>query len=127
MVLQMWKICSGSCGEVVELLQRIETELLLSLYPDLSDIQAESGPLLKVLSVNVINKPKRVRAKMDEDKIGYQVLTGRESGIAREYQLITLPMVFVIDKNGIIRHISAFPKYDEMREVIRPLLEDITG
>ena len=29
-VLQMWKICAGNCRGVVELLQRIQSELLVS-------------------------------------------------------------------------------------------------
>ncbi|HDH58174.1 MAG TPA: redoxin domain-containing protein, partial [Bacteroidetes bacterium] len=66
-----------------------------------------------------------VLAEMKGNNIEYQVLEGRNTGIARDYQLITLPMVFIIDKDGIIRYISAFPKYEELKEAIIPLVYDI--
>jgi peroxiredoxin len=125
-VLQFWKVCAGKCKQFVPMLNRLQSDLLQETYPNLTELQAEHGPLLKVLSVNLINPPKRVLAEMEDNDIEYQVLEGRKTGIAREYQLITLPMLFLLDKDGIIRHSSAFPKYDELAEVVTLLLKEIT-
>lgn len=124
-VLQFWKVCAGRCRKVVPQLNRLQSELLPQMYPNLEEVQAEHGSLLKVLSVNVINPPRRVLAEMKGNNIEYQVLEGRNTGIARDYQLITLPMVFIIDKDGIIRYISAFPQYEELKDAIIPLVHDI--
>jgi peroxiredoxin len=126
-VLQFWKVCAGKCKQFVPMLNRLQNDLLQETYPNPTELQAEHGPLLKVLSVNLINPPKRVLAEIKENDIEYQVLEGRKTGIAGEYQLITLPMLFIIDKDGVIRHSSAFPKYEELTGVVVPLLKEITG
>ncbi len=124
-VLHFWKVCAGSCHEVVPLLNRLQSELLNELYPNLDEVQTSYGSLLKVLSVNLINPGKQVTAQIKKDSIKYQVLRGRNTGIAKEYQLITLPMLFIIDKDGFVRYISAFPKYDELCAEVARWIADI--
>ena len=124
-VLRIWRICRGSCRAVVPHLKRLQTELLSEIYPNMEEVRAEYGPLLKILSINAIDPRRRVMSELNKYRMDYQVLEGRGSGIAKKYQVITLPFLVIIDKDGIIRFIEMYPTYNQLKEVIVPLIKDI--
>lgn len=125
-VLRIWRVCRGRCRAVVPHLKRLQTELLSEIYPNLEEVRAEYGPLLKILSINAINPRGRVMSELNKYQMDYQVLEGRGSGIARKYQVITLPFLVIIDKDGIIRFLEMYPTYNQLKEAIIPLIRDIT-
>ena len=126
-VLHIWKVCSGRCRASIEHLKKLDSEILREIFPDLEEVQYQFGPLLKILSVNAINSPRRVRAVADKYQLDYQVMEGRGSGIARDYQITVLPQIYVIDKEGIIRFIEMYPDYDDLQETVTPLITEIVG
>lgn len=114
-VLRIWRVCR-KCRTYVPVLNKIQNEFSLK--------SAVEKPPLKVLSVNAIDYEKRIRSEIHKTGDKYQVLIGRNSGITRDYQTITLPRIYVIDKNGVIRYIATYPEYEELKEVILKLINE---
>lgn len=105
---------------------KLKDELLKELYPNLEEVQAEHGPLLKFLSVNAINPSKLALSEVKKYNIDFQVLEGRGSGVTSDYKVSKLPLLVIIDKDGIIRTSELYLKYDELKEAVIPWLKDIT-
>ncbi|NQS97264.1 MAG: TlpA family protein disulfide reductase [candidate division Zixibacteria bacterium] len=124
-VLRIWRVCRGRCRVVVPHLKRLQTELLSEIYPNMEEVRAEYGPLLKILSINAIDPRRRVMSELNKYKMDYQVLEGKGSGIVKKYRVVTLPLLVIIDKDGIIRFIEMYPTYNQLKEVIVPLIRDI--
>jgi len=105
---------------------RLQNELLKEMYPDnLEAIKAEHGPLLKLLSINAINPSKRALMEVKKYKMDFTVLEGRGSGVTRDYQVKKLPLLVVIDKDGIARTCTMYLFYDELKEAVIPWIKDI--
>ncbi|MBC8204910.1 MAG: redoxin domain-containing protein [FCB group bacterium] len=105
---------------------KLQAELLNELYPNLDEVKAEHGPMLKILSINAINPAKKAMAEVKKYKMDFQVLEGRGSGITKEYQVSKLPLLVIIDKDGIIRTYTMYLKYDELKEAVIPWVKNIT-
>ena len=91
----------------------------------MEEIKADNGPLLKILSINAINPPKRALAEVKKYKMDFQVLEGRGSGVTKLYKVSKLPLLVVIDKEGIIRTYTMYLKYDPLKEAVTPWIQDI--
>ncbi len=113
-VLRIWKVCKGIC--------RINVPVLNRLHSEYSQKELESKPEVKIISVNAIDHKKRILTEIEKMEVKYQVLMGRNSGITSDYQTVTLPQIFIIDKDGIIRFNDAYPTYEELKEAISKLL-----
>jgi peroxiredoxin len=98
------------------------------MYGDkLPEIQMKFGPLLKILSINAINPPQRAISEVEKYEMDFQVLSGRESGITKDYQVSNLPLLVIIDKNGIIRTYTRYLKYEDLKAAVIPWIKDIVG
>ena len=115
-VLRIWKVCSGSCRTNVPVLNRIHSEY--------SGTAVSGDSKVKVISVNAINRKKRILNEMNNLSVEYQVLTGKGSGITSDYNTVILPQIYVIDAKGIIRLIEMYPDYEELKKVIDGLISD---
>ena len=58
---------------------------------------------LKILAVNVMQPPDTAREFVEQIGISYEVLLDREGEVMRHYQVMGLPMTFIVDRKGIIR------------------------
>ena len=58
---------------------------------------------LTVLAVNVLQPPETVRPFVNRLGISYQVLLDRQGEVARQYQVMALPVTYIIDRKGVIR------------------------
>ena len=106
---------------------KLQEELLPELYGDqLEAVKAEHGPLIKFLSINAINPAKKAMAEIEKYRMNFQVLEGRGSGVTRDYKVSKLPLLVIIDKNGIARTSTLYLKYEELREAVIPWIKDIT-
>ena len=125
-VLQMWKNNWRECRAEIPHMIKLQDELLKELYPNLAEVQTKHGPLLKFLSVNAINPAKLALAEVEKYKIDFQVLEGRGSGVTSDYKVSKLPLLVVIDKNGIIRTSELYLQYEDLKTAVIPWLKDIT-
>lgn len=113
-VLRIWRVCKGKCRANVPVLNRIYEEFSLRSPDDKSQV--------KVLSVNAIDSKRRILVETEKMEVKYQVLIGRQSGIASDYGAIALPQIFVINRDGIICFNAMYPKYEELKDVISKLI-----
>ena len=113
-VLRIWKVCTGICRTNIPVLNRINGEF--------SMVSPADKPQVKVLSINAIDNKKRILTEIEKVSVKYQVLVGRNSGITGDYQTVTLPQIFIIDKEGLIRFNDAYPTYEELKEAIDRLI-----
>lgn len=85
---------------------------------------AEKG--LKVFGVSMGDPPSRLRTYVADKKLTYPVLIGT-SAVARAYQIPGVPVVVIIDRGGIVRHVqigfrNGLGLEAAMERVIRELL-----
>lgn len=108
-------------------MKRIQAELLKEMYPNLEEVQKEYGPLLKIISINAINPAGRAVSEVKKYGMDFTVLLGRGSGITRDYQVSVLPLLVIIDKEGIIREYTMYLPYDELKAKLIPVIKEITN
>ncbi|MBL8251952.1 MAG: TlpA family protein disulfide reductase [Candidatus Competibacter sp.] len=58
---------------------------------------------LTVLAINVLQAPEQVRPFVKELGISYEVLLDRQGEVTRQYQVMALPVTYIIDRQGVIR------------------------
>lgn len=58
---------------------------------------------LVILAVNVLQPPETVRAFVKQLGISYDVLLDAQGDVTRRYQVMALPVTYIIDRKGIIR------------------------
>lgn len=58
---------------------------------------------LVILAINVMQPPETVQPFVKELGISYDVLLDRQGEVTRRYQVMALPMTFVVDRSGVIR------------------------
>ena len=78
------------------------------------------------MAVNVIHPPKRALAETKKYEQSYQVLTGKGSGIAKDYKVRKLPLLVIIDKDGIVRESTMYLNYEKLHDAVAPLVKAIT-
>lgn len=58
---------------------------------------------LVILAVNVMQDPEVVSNFVKQLGISYEVLLDRQGEVLRQYQVIGLPMTFIVDRQGVTR------------------------
>lgn len=58
---------------------------------------------LVILAVNVLQPPETVRPFVAQLGVSYDVLLDRQGEVTRRYQVMALPVTYLIDRQGIIR------------------------
>ena len=107
-------------------MKKLNDELLKEMYPNLAEVQKEHGPLLKIISINAINPSKLALSEVEKYEIDFQVLEGRGSGVTKDYKVSKLPLLVIIDKDGIIRTSELYLQYEDLKTAVIPWLKDIT-
>ncbi len=109
-------------------MKKLYAELLNELYGDrLEEIKAKHGPVLKLLSINAINPSRRAMSEVKKYDMDFQVLSGKGSGVTRLYKVSKLPILVIIDKDGIIRTNIMYLKYEALKEAVIPWVKDLVG
>ncbi len=96
----------------------------LPLLDNLQNTYGKKG--LRVLAVNIDNKPKNALKFMQEYSIKLFSLWDENKQVVEDYDVVTMPTSLIIDKEGIIRYIhSGFIPDDinKYKEEIEILLE----
>jgi len=58
---------------------------------------------LTILAVNVMQPSETARKFIEQIGISYEVLLDREGEVMRRYQVMGLPMTYIVDRKGIVR------------------------
>ncbi len=58
---------------------------------------------LIILAINVVQPPETVHAFVQKLNISYEVLLDRQGAVMRQYQVMGLPVTFIVDRQGMIR------------------------
>lgn len=58
---------------------------------------------LAILAVNVLQPPELVRPFVKQLGISYEVLLDLQGEVTRQYQVMALPVTYLIDRRGVIR------------------------
>jgi cytochrome c biogenesis protein CcmG, thiol:disulfide interchange protein DsbE len=59
---------------------------------------------LVILAVNVGQRKESVRAFVEDLKMTYPILLDPDRKMAQEYDVVSVPRTFIIDRNGLIRY-----------------------
>lgn len=58
---------------------------------------------LVILAVNVVQPPETVQAFVQKLDISYEVLLDQQGAVMRQYQVMGLPVTFIVDQQGTVR------------------------
>lgn len=96
--------------------------------PDLDAVRRDfSRSDFEVIGINVDGEADDGRRVLDELGIGYPVAEDVDLRAAARYGVETLPVSFIIDRNGVVRRVlrgKAAESVDEQRELLRRLVEE---
>ncbi len=89
--------------------------------PAMEKFHGEVGEDVVILAVN-IDARYNVKAYVDKMGVTFPILLDEKDQVNNDYQILTIPTTFFIDKKGIVRHkyLSAMP-IEIMREYSRDL------
>ena len=74
--------------------------------PGLEKIQQQYGGRLMLLAINLQDSPEEVRGFLQSEGLHSTVLLDRDGSVGQAYRSNAIPMQVVIDKGGVVRHIS---------------------
>ncbi|PKK89820.1 MAG: hypothetical protein CVV64_12410 [Candidatus Wallbacteria bacterium HGW-Wallbacteria-1] len=74
-----------------------------------------------VLAVNFMEKPEVVREFADRHKLSMKVVMDTDRKIARSFRMTFIPVVVIIDKEGVVRHIGKGVPVTELLELLKPI------
>jgi thiol-disulfide isomerase/thioredoxin len=98
----------------------------LTSLPILDGLRTEfPSDRFEVLAVNVDSDPDKARAFLKKRPVGYRSASDPEGRLPQRFAIETMPTSFLIDQNGVVRHVHAgFRKsdVDGLREKIRQLV-----
>lgn len=110
-VINFWATWCGPCRQEMPLLDELYSKYRLA------------G--LVLLSVNLDDQVDRAAQMAQTLKISYPVLLDERKDVSRAYQVGTLPLTVLIDREGVVRHISEGYKpgseqhyADQLRELL---------
>ena len=58
---------------------------------------------LAILAINVLQPPETVAPFVQQLGVSYDVLLDRQGEVTRRYQVMSLPVTFIVDRQGVIR------------------------
>ena len=64
----------------------------------------------------------RVRADAEHFELPYEVLAGRDSEIIEQYDIVKLPRVIILDREGLIVFTEQFAPYETLNAELQRLL-----
>ncbi len=108
-ILDFWATWCGPCRAAMPLIQ--------SYY------EKNKGKV-EVLSINEQETPDRVAAFIKQTGYTYRVLLDRDGKVESAYRVYGIPTLFVVDKDGDLRHKSVGYRPDleqQLTEIITPL------
>jgi len=108
-LLDFWATWCGPCRMAMPELEKLAKE-----YPD----------SMVLLAINMQEPEEDVRGYVHENAIGSQVLLDKDGSTSRAYGAYAIPMYFLIDKTGVLRHIQAGYK-SNMASQLRALIETL--
>jgi len=75
---------------------------------------------VEVLSVNQGEKAEEVREYVEREGAPFRVLLDPDESVSTQYQVASLPTMFLVDKRGVIRWIRVghMPETEELRELL---------
>lgn len=112
-LLTFWSSRCGQCGAQLASLSR------------LVDTYRSAG--LGALAVSVDDDPVAAARYAIAHPVSYPVLLDPDKEIARTYRVDNLPMLLLIDRSGVIRHVHRDYRSDDEKaflERIKPLLDE---
>jgi hypothetical protein len=74
--------------------------------------------------VNPINKAGRVRSDAEYYELPYDVLIGADSEVISDYQIIKLPRLIIVGKDGKIRLTESFVAYDKLKKEVERVVKE---
>ncbi|MFH1775990.1 MAG: TlpA disulfide reductase family protein [Candidatus Omnitrophota bacterium] len=77
--------------------------------PELNAVKNEYKDV-EVISIDIQESEKKLRSFIDEYKINYTVLMDKDSKVAKEYNVLGIPHVVIIDRKGKIRFRGVQPQ-----------------
>jgi peroxiredoxin len=96
---------------------------LVSL-PLLEELRREfSSQDFQVLAVNIDEDPDKARKFLDRVSVNYPSATDPAGRIPDIFQIQTMPTSFIIDRDGIVRHVQAGFRKSELESLRRRILE----
>lgn len=112
-IVYFWASWCGTCRQEMPLLDEIYEKY------------QRAG--LVLLSVNIDDEPERAEEMAKTLKVSYPVLADTRKEVARAYDLGTMPLAVLIDREGVVRYVSEGykPGYEERyTEKLRELLNE---
>lgn len=92
--------------------------------PEISGYVADlAGKGVTVLAVNFMEKPETVKPFVDEHKLAMKIVMDTDRKIARSFRMTFIPVVVIIDRDGVVRHIGKGVPASELLELLKPLTE----
>lgn len=111
--LDFWASWCGPCLKSLPLMEEMRKEFV--------------GSDLQVLAINVDKDLGKAKKFVQKHEIGYPSAQDPEGRLPGAFEVETMPTSFIIDRNGVIRHIhKGFKPSDmeEIREQVRTLLAE---
>lgn len=71
-----------------------------------------------ILSVNPIDMQGRVEADAKYYKLPYNVLIGRDSEIISDYQIVKLPRLVIVRKDGTIAFTEGYVTFEKLEDAL---------
>ena len=71
-----------------------------------------------ILSVNPTDMQGRVEADAKYYKLPYTVLIGRDSEIISDYQIVKLPRILIVRKDGTIAFTEGYVPFEKLQEAL---------
>ena len=118
-------------GETVELAELRGQPVLLNFWatwcrwcryqmPFLQAAFEEKGQEVKFIAINVGESSDKVRQFVEDEGLGFTIALDRDRAAASAYNIGPLPVTFLIDEQGVIKHrrLGAFTSKDEVMAML---------
>lgn len=109
--LDFWASWCGPCVRAVPAIEKLRQELPASDF--------------EVVAVNLDRDPERARAFLKDHRVGYRSASDPEGDVPEVFRLRSMPTSYIIDRQGIVRHVhEGFHDgdMDDIRERVRALI-----
>jgi len=109
--VDFWASWCGPCATSIPLFERMRGD-----FPD---------DQFQILAVNVDKDPEKGRKFLARNPVGYPSVSDPDGRLPQSFGLETMPTSYLIDRNGVVRHVHSGFRRSDMREIrhkIRVLL-----
>lgn len=77
---------------------------------------------MTILSINPIDMEGKVASDAEGFKLPYTVLVGRDSDIIESYQIVKLPRLIIVRKDGTIAVTERYLTHERLKEEVQRVL-----